>query len=91
MVAYKTHPGQAKDYQKQHYRLSESINNDSIDNVVRSHPINEFYQKRVIPTRPTTNYLSQPIWFYEIMKKIAADEAEKKKIATEKLPEYSLN
>lgn len=91
MVAYKTYSGQKEDYQKQHYRLSDSINNDSIDNVVKSHPVNESYQKRAVLTRPTINYLSQPIWFYEIMRKLASDEINKKKTTEQRQSTYSLN
>jgi hypothetical protein len=100
MVAYKNNPGQNKDYHKQNYRLPAFITskqyipstNEGLDRIVRSGPNNELYQKRIEPSYLTREYyLSQPTWFYEIMKKLAADEAGKKKTASSQQPEYSLN
>jgi hypothetical protein len=94
MVAYKNNPGQNKDYHKQNYRLPASIptTNDGLDRIVQPEPSNELYQKRIEPSHLTREYyLSQPVWFYEIIKKLAADEAGKKKAASSQQPEYSLN
>lgn len=86
MVAYKNNPAQDKDYQKQDYRLAASItgirynpaNNDSIDRIIQPSPANELYQKRIEPLHLTPDYyLTQPIWFEEIIKRLANDNAKK--------------
>jgi hypothetical protein len=85
MVAYKDNPGHDKEYlyQEGNYRLPSttgtqdiSADNSSLDKLVRSTPSNELYQKRIEPLRSLGDYdLSQPVWFDEIMKRLAANEA----------------
>lgn len=90
MVAYKNNPGKDKDYQKQDYRLAASITGiqynpsynkrisaDSLDEVVQPSEVKELYKKRIEPGSRMNNDLSQPIWFEEILKRLANDNAKK--------------
>lgn len=79
-------PGREKTYQQHKYRLYSSavdvpVSNTSLDSLAQTPAINEFY-KQVSKTYsrrvPGNEYdLSQPVWFYMIMKKLA-EEKEKK-------------
>jgi len=92
MVAYKKNPAQNKDYKKQDYRLAASITgtqynpshngsipaSSSIDGIVQPPGADEIYQKRIEPLSLTRDYyLTQPIWFEEIIKRLANDNAKK--------------
>ena len=95
MVACKNSPGQNKKYQKQDYRLSASItglqynpsysrpvpvDNDGIEKIIQPTTGNELYQKRIEPFSVANEYdLLQPLWFDEIMRRLAKDNAGKTK------------
>lgn len=86
MVAYKN-MDKEKMYQGRKYRLYSSaagmpVNNTSLDSLAQTLAISEFYQRaskthgRSIPGNEYD--LSQPVWFYMIMKKLAAEKEKKK-------------
>jgi len=54
-------------------------NDENLDQLIWNQGKNESYQGRPHPTDPGNAYdLSQPVWFYMIMKKLAAEKKKKK-------------